>query len=969
MLALRDISIKTKLFLLMAFTALLALFLVVITLFVIEKTNARKSYAGQLTSIADVIALNSGTVMEFHDEEAAREILMSLAAKPEIIFAVLHDKEGKIFCSYTKPGVNEQEMMAEIYRMHSDRGTIRDELNGKENMIFVSKNHMHVVRPVRTKNQLFRDDDLVGSVHLVDNMQELYSRLHAYYAVVAGIVVITVLVVVVLAGRLQRLFTEPLQELMHSIDKVRREKNYEVRVAKKSNDEFGCLIDGFNEMIKDIYQRESELQKYSSGLEKMVEKRTREISRANEELAQLVNDLENAKKAAEQGSRAKSEFLATMSHEIRTPMNGILGMTELLRGSGLNNRQLRFIQTIQRAADSLVAIINDILDFSKIEAGKFELEIRVFNLRELLEDAVEMMAEWAHLKGLELILAIPEELPDVLEGDSIRLRQIIVNLLGNAVKFTEIGEVLLKVEEVCREEGAIGLRFSVQDTGIGVSEEIKEQIFHPFSQADSSRTRKYGGTGLGLSISRKLVNLMGGEIQVNSEPDKGTTFWFVLTFKLNLKQKETIERSTIKNLVGKRVLVVDDNVVNRTILKNQVLSWGMAGDTAENGSQALEKLRVAAETSRPYDVALIDWQMPEMNGIELARCIRRDFDKKKISLVMLSSAPFDEEATRANEAGVDLYLSKPVRQSLLYSSLASLGKKKDAKEDYNNMEQDNQVGTYRNDSRDVQVRVLLVEDNQVNQDVAREMLRYMNCRIEIAENGLKALDAFKEGEFDLILMDCHMPQMDGFTAAEEIRKLEEERGTTKRVPIIALTGDVQKGIKDLCHSSGMDDFLSKPFYINELQSMLVRWLGPRISAQTVVPDVSERVSEKNEGAASLLDQKRLDMIRAMQHDNSPSVLDKIIVMYNESSPELMRCIHDAVDKGNADSLREAAHNLKSSSANLGATDFAALCRELENMGSMGKVDESCSELLGQLDEAYKQVVEALSWEMEKNINE
>ncbi|MBI5557820.1 MAG: response regulator [Deltaproteobacteria bacterium] len=961
---LRDISIRTKLFILMGLTAVLSLVLVSSALVIYEKRTAEQFLVRQLNSMADVIALNSGAAMAFQDKEAAGEILHSLAAKTEIAVAMLHDRQGNVFSKFAREGVNDEEIVSELRQAYPDQQEMRQELEGKGGISFLAAGHVHVIRPVRKGSNLVGADELIGAIHLVDDMQQLNRRLHAYYTVVTIAVVVTILVVLVLAARLQRLFTEPLMELMQSMGAVSRQRDYTVRVARLSNDEFGTLIDQFNDMIAEIQGRDRALESYTSGLQEKVDVRTEELSLANARLESLVGDLEMAKAAAEQASRAKSEFLATMSHEIRTPMNGILGMTELLRGTGLNNRQLRFTQTIQRAVDSLMGVINDILDFSKIEAGKLELENHTFNLRELVEDTAEMLAESAHIKGLELIPVFPAQVPELLQGDSNRLRQVLVNLLSNAIKFTDSGEVLLQVDMVTGKNNQVTLHFAVQDTGIGITPEIREHIFEAFSQADSSTTRKYGGTGLGLAISRKLVRLMGGEIGVNSEPGKGATFWFTVACIRPPDMMITSDEQLMKNLLGLRVLIVDDNAVNRAILKNQVRSWGMSSDTAANGFQALEKLQLALSEGRPYDVVLLDWHMPEMDGIELTRIIREEYSKKQLKLLMLSSAPFDEESLKASRAGVDLYLTKPVRQSLLFNSLISLlgePAADDGKEEKN----DNGIG---GESLSFGARILLAEDNSVNQDVAREMLKYMGCQVDIAENGLEAVAAAAKTQFDLILMDCHMPQMDGFTAAREIRRLEAAAGVKRGVPMVALTGDVQAGVRQQCQEVGMDDYLSKPFYMDDLQNVLEKWLPARIRPQAASVGTEEAETETEEETGSVLDRRRLDMIRAMHRPGSPPVLDRIIAIYNESSPEILRSIHEAVSRGDGEALREAAHSLKTSSANLGAAELAGLCKKMEEMGRMEKI-AAAETLLEVLDDRYQTALSALSLEIEKSGDE
>ena len=953
-------SIKTKLLIFIIFISMLGIALVSTTLILHEKKSANIVLSEELTSIADIVALNNSAALAFNDHEAASDTLRALAARKGIVAAFLYDANLHLFADYTVDEFNKKEMIAEFNEVIPDKQKALQLLKEQGSLTYPCPldKYVHVIRPVRLSGEV------IGAIHLIDDKWQIKERLASYYQVIGTIVAITLIIVLLLSAWMQRLFTVPLFNLMESIDQVSKNKNYGVRVKKKSDDEFGTLIDRFNEMLGEIHSRDKVLQKYSHGLEQMVELRTTELSDANKSLEHLVTDLEKAKDAAVAGSKAKSEFLATMSHEIRTPMNGIMGMTELLLDSGLNARQNRFTRTIHRSSESLLAIINDILDFSKIEAGKLELEAHAFNLRELIEDIGEMLAERAHDKALELIPILPSHVHKTLRGDSNRLRQILVNLVGNAIKFTETGEVVFKAEEVGRQDEKIMYCFSVKDTGIGMPIELKEQIFDSFSQADTSITRKYGGTGLGLAISQSLVGLMGGEIEVVSEVGKGAEFSFTVAFEL-LSEELSQNEVQVQNLLGLRVLIVDDNATNRTILSNQVRSWGMSCHVAENGEQALELLQAAVTKEKPYDFCLLDWHMPEMDGIELTRRIRSEESLGGISLIMLSSAAFDEESLKAVTAGVDLYLIKPVRFQVLFESLLALL----GTEGVEDMHLD--TNDFASKPLSFKGTVLVAEDNTVNQDVAREMLLAMGCHVNVVENGTQAVDAVKVGGFDLVLMDYHMPEMDGFEAAEQIRLHEQAQGIENGVPIVALTGDVRVGIREHCQKQGMNDYLSKPFSMTELENILRRWLvvneDSGVSIDAISEDDLQNVENENI-VDSILDQKRLNMIRAMQRPDRPNILDKIINLYQKDSPAIVRTIRDAVAEQDSRTLSEAAHSLKSSSANLGATQLSLLCKKLEEMGVQGRLNGSVR-LLEKLELEFQEVVLLLSAELENDVNE
>ncbi|RLJ22792.1 hybrid sensor histidine kinase/response regulator [bacterium endosymbiont of Escarpia laminata] len=782
--------------------------------------------------------------------------------------------------------------------------------------------------------------ELLGYVRLVVNTDLMRQQATEALWSAIWVTMLIVGVAILLTLLLTRRITRPVAQLVQATQKI-AEGHLDEQVVVTAGGELSHLAGNFNRMVKQLTLSRKEVEAYQQTLEKRVEERT--------------EDLLIAKEAAEASSRAKSEFLATMSHEIRTPMNGVLGMAELLLGGELNDRQRHFAETIRRSGDSLLAIINDILDFSKIEAGKLELECRDFDLRNLLEDTTELLAERAHNKGLDLTPVLPLDPAIMVQGDENRLRQVLVNLIGNAIKFTEVGEVVVRMNKVSQTEDQMAFRLEVTDTGIGMTKEQQAGIFDSFSQADSSTTRRYGGTGLGLAISHQLVKLLGGKLEVESELGKGSTFRFTLT----LARSELVEESPqfTQELRGKRVLIVDDNATNREILHNQIINWGMLNGSADNGVKALEMLRQAAERDASYDMILLDWHMPNMDGIELARRIQADPTIPALHMVMLSSAAFDEEAARAVDVGIHRYLNKPVRQEALFNCLTAVMNAPVRPTD------DAESGnTKQVDTSLFNARILLAEDNMVNQEVARGMLELMGCQVTVASNGQEAEEAVLNADFDLVLMDCHMPVKDGFSAATEIRHQEKPGTGKRRMPIIALTANVQKGIEDQCQAAGMDEYMSKPFEQQQLRAVLTRWLdiNPENPIAEIQSDPSNTVAPDEDEA--VLQRGLLDNLRTMQRPGAPSILGKVINIYLESSPVLLESIHKAVTQGDGTALLEAAHSLKSSSANLGAAQLAKVCRELETLGREGRT-ETAGFLLKRLDTEFEAVCSALTREL------
>ncbi len=601
--------------------------------------------------------------------------------------------------------------------------------------------------------------------------------------------------------------------------------------------------------------------------------------------------------------------------------------------TSLDPEQREYAETVSRSGETLLVVINDILDFSKIEAGEVRLEKLSFDLCSTVEDVTHLLAERAQSKGLELISFVESDVPPVVKGDPFRVRQVLTNLLGNAIKFTEEGEVVLRTSLAEENNGESLVRFEVSDTGIGMTEDQQSRLFRSFSQADTSTTRKYGGTGLGLAISKQLVELMGGEIGVHSEPGQGSVFSFTVPLE---KQPEEAPAapSRLANLRSLHALIVDDNDTNRRLLRKQTSSWGIRNESVESGPRALETLRSAAQGGDPYDLAILDMQMPGMDGLQLARRIKADPTVSSIRLVLLTSMGQRADGEEARQSGIEAYLTKPVKQFELYNCLATvMGTKTTA------LEEQPVTRHSSHESRSAsEGHVLLAEDNPVNQKVAMLMLEKLGYKVDVAFNGLEALEASSRVPYDAILMDVQMPTMDGYQATKEIRHRENECGSERHVPIIATTANAMKGDREKAIETGMDDYVSKPAKSEKLDEVLRRW----IKRETPGPSlpVSDNTSAKKEESVDPVDFRVIEGLRELQNEGEPDLLTELVEMFLSDVSSRLASLREAVETEDAQAVEQIAHALKGSCGNMGASRMAELCAELQDVGASGDLSRA-----------------------------
>ncbi|HEY2827759.1 MAG TPA: response regulator, partial [Pirellulales bacterium] len=721
--------------------------------------------------------------------------------------------------------------------------------------------------------------------------------------------------------------------------------------ARVVRDEFGrpLFIQGIAFDITESKRAEQALRRSAEDLEMKVAERTVALKEAS-----LRADMAN---------QARASFLANMSHEIRTPLNGIVGMTELALDTQLSYGQFEYLSTIKSCADSLLNIINDILDFSKIEAGKLQMDHVGFHLPDLLSDTCKTLGFRADQKGLELACRIGPNVPEYVIGDSGRLRQVLINLVGNAIKFTKQGEVVVQVEVLSRADNSAQLKFAVSDTGIGIPKEKQSRIFSAFEQADTSTTRTYGGTGLGLAIASKLVALMDGKIEIASEEGRGSTFSFIVRLDMEPEREQNISRSTnpLRNLP---VLVVDDNQTNRRILAEILTNWYMQPTMVAGGQEALTALEQAADRGRPFALVLLDAQMPEMDGFMLVEHIKTDPRMKETILMMLSSAAQHSDAERCRSLGVAAYLTKPIKQSELLDTILSLLHPADPCATQGKPGS-SPASAITSGGTSPKWNILLAEDNPVNQRVAAGILEKRGHTVTAVENGLEALQAVKVQRFDLVLMDLQMPEMDGFAATSAIREMEETSG--RHLPIVAMTARAMKGDRECCLQAGMDGYVSKPInpkvLLATIESLVCR---PVMNGQ---PAHNQKIQTMNHNhipatvnasaPVPALPETKADALAAVDFtelservENDLTLLQEMIELYLQSSPRLLMEIELGISKSDGLTIQRAAHALKGALQNLSAGPSARAALQLEQLGRSGEldsVDQSLVELKTEMD--------------------
>ncbi len=883
----RDFPVRHKLIVIMMLSTTVALGAACAAVGMYAGLRFERTRSRDLSALAEIIGQESSAPLASGDRQSAAGILSNLESKPNILAACLYSKDGEVFAEYHRRGLS--------------RSVPTKVLGGEEQITRLER--LALVRRVS------RDGEKVGSLYIESEIKERNGWFLLYAGTAALILLGTLGIIWILSALLGRLLSDPMLHLVQTIQAAAKEKGFSLHRTSKSKEELSLLWDVFIGMMAEIEARDKKLHQHGEDLEAGIKVRTEELQAQNRQL--LL-----AKGEAERACRSQSEFLANMSHEIRTPMNAIMGMTDLVLDNDSDPTRREYLRLVKSSAESLLTVINDILDISKIEAGKLDFDQVEFSLRDCLSETMKALALHTHEKDLELTFRVQPEVPDGLLGDPTRLRQIVVNLVGNAIKFTNEGGVAFSVGVESNDVQNVLLHFSVADTGIGIPTEKRAVIFEAFSQADHSTSRRYGGTGLGLTISSRLVALMDGRIWVDSEVGKGSTFHFTLKFP---RAKNLHASTVIVNPAALRdmpALVVDDNASNRLLLDELLRHWGMKPSLAESGEGGLSLLEQASQTGITIPLILLDCRMPDMDGFTFAKRVKANPHFKGAIIMMLTSGGQRGDASRCRELHIAAYLVKPIQESeLLEAILSVLGHKVESPP------QQPALVTRHSLRQDRQhLNILLAEDNAVNQIVAVRLLQKLGHNVRVVANGREALTLLAEQKFDLIIMDVQMPEMDGFETTRLIR--EKEAATGKHLPIIAMTAHAMKGDRERCLAAGMDRYVAKPIRPTELFEAIQR-IAPQSepAPPPATPPPAENCIDWPAAWANL--------------EGDRELMSELARLFLDDLPPQLEAIHKAAEMTQGDDLERVAHRLKSSVGNFAARSAFKAAFHLEKVAHDG----------------------------------